>query len=129
MRKKPLSVLLLLFMLSFILNSPALCGEKKTESLPSYRTSGSIGGTDLLFRDLTITKQGSSVMIINPSRRGIFFNANFAFFDAKDQFLTGFTLEGYAAINNKNRVLFSFNDFKKLRKAKSLKVIGRTVTQ
>ena len=68
-------------------------------------------------------------MILNPSRRGIFFNANFAFFDAKDQFLTGFTLEGYAAINNKNRVLFSFNDFKKLRKAKSLKVIGRTVTQ
>ena len=129
MRKKHLSVLLILFMLSFILSSPALCAEQKTESLPSYRTSGSIGGTDLLFRDLTITKQGSSVMILNPSRRGIFFNANFAFFDAKDQFLTGFTLEGYAAINNKNRVDFYFNDFKKLKKAKSLKVIGRTVTQ
>ena len=57
------------------------------------------------------------------------FNANFAFFDAKNQFLTGFTLEGYAAINNKNLVTFPFNDLKKLRKATDLKVIGRIVTQ
>ena len=129
MRKKHLIPILSILFFCFILSSPALCSTKKTESPPPYRTSGSIGGTDLLFRELIITKQGSSVMIVNPGRRGTFFNANFAFFDAKNQFLTGFTLEGYAAINNKNRVVFSFNDFKKLRKATDLKVIGRIVTQ
>ncbi len=131
MRKKHLISFLVIFFFCFILSAPAFCAAKKAESpQPSpYRTSGSIGGTDLLFRELTITKQGASVMIINPGRRGTFFNANFAFFDAKNQFLTGFTLEGYAAINNKNLVTFPFNDLKKLRKATDLKVIGRIVTQ
>lgn len=129
MRQKYLVSFLLALLLCFASALPGLCAAKKEESSPPYRTSGSIGGTDLLFRDLTITKQGSHVMIVNPGRRGTFFSANFAFFNAKNQFLTGFTLEGYAAINNKNRVSFHFGDYKKLKKAVDLKVIGRIVTQ
>jgi hypothetical protein len=95
-------------------------------ALPPYRTSGPIPGTSLIYEKLHISDSGAvTVSIHNPERSGVRFRAAFSFYSAKNEFLTGFGVEGFATASASTGYSLSMKDYKKLRQASYMTVLGR----
>jgi hypothetical protein len=107
----------------------ALCpagAETKRSGLPPYRASGVIPGTDLTYEKLFIDDQGAvTITIVNP-RGGVSFTSNFSFYNAKGEYLTGFTISDFAQANRKREYSFDLDDYQAFRGAAGMKVLGRS---
>ena len=97
----------------------------KKPKLPPYRSSGVIPGTALLYEKLVINDKGEvRITVVNPTNNGVAFNARFGFYNNKDKYLTGFTIDGFAAGNRK--IAYSSRvDNRAYRNATTMKVLGR----
>jgi hypothetical protein len=94
--------------------------------LPPYRSSGVIPGTSLLYEKLTINNKGEvKITIANPTNNGVAFTARFGFYDNRDRYLTGFTVEGFAPANRKIEYSLELDNFNAYRRATMMKVLGR----
>ena len=111
-----------------IVFSAALTAEAKTvkTKIPPYRSNGAIPGTVLLYEKLVINDRGEvKLTIVNPTNNGVAFTAKFSFFNNKETYLTGFTIDGFAAANRKIVYSEEVDDFIAYRKATMMKVLGR----
>ncbi|MDR3280233.1 MAG: hypothetical protein LBT23_06960 [Synergistaceae bacterium] len=102
--------------------------EAKTQkpAMPPYRPSGIIPGTDLKYERLVISDAGVvSIYIVNERSAGVSFSSNFSFFNNKGVYLTGFNIKDFAPPNGKIRFVLDLDEYKKLKKASSMKVLGR----
>lgn len=94
---------------------------------PTFAANGRISGTDLLYENLGVNKNGIAVVnIYNPSKRSVSFNVTFSFLNAKGQLLESFTLTGYARSNSRVSYVEDGIDYAGLKSAKSVKVLGRS---
>ena len=103
--------------------------EAKTakQKLPPYKSSGVIPGTSLLYEKLAINDKGEvKITVVNPTNSGVGFTANFGFYNNKDMYLTGFTLDGFAAAQRKTVYSLDLDDCMAYRKATMMKVLGRS---
>jgi hypothetical protein len=103
--------------------------EAKTKkiSLPPYRASGVIPGTDLTYEKLVINDKGEvKISIVNPGNYGVSFTSNFSFYSGKGEYLTGFIIKGFAAAKRKVAYSLELDDYKAYSKAVSMKVLGRS---
>lgn len=92
-----------------------------------YASSGAIPGTSLTYENLFINGKGiATITIHNPTSTGVSFSANFSFYDDKRKYVTGFTVSGYAAAAGRNALFTEVKDYKKLKKATHMKVLGRS---
>jgi hypothetical protein len=57
---------------------------------------------------------------------GVSFTSNFSFYGGKNEYLTGFTVQGFANAKGKARYALELDDYKAYRKAASMKVLGRS---
>ena len=118
------TLLVCIFFLSLFLRSVACEAASGT---PEYAESGTISGTPLQYQNLVVNKHGVvAVTIYNPTNTGVSFSANFAFHDSKGNYLTGFSLSGFASRNTRSSHIEEGLDYKKFRKAASVKVLGRS---
>jgi hypothetical protein len=110
--------------------APFLCGASeaaKKNFMPPYRQSGVIPGTGLKYEKLVVSGSGEvSITIVNPGNYGVSFTSNFSFYDGKNEYLTGFTVQGFANGNGKAAYALELDDYKAYRKAASMKVLGRS---
>ena len=105
----------------------AISGEAKASTPPPYRSSGVIPGTSLSYERLTIGDRGQvTITIVNPTNTGVTFNARFAFFDNKDTYLTGFTIDDFAAANGKNDYSLRLDNYRAYRNATTMRILGRS---
>jgi hypothetical protein len=96
-------------------------------SLPPYRPSGVIPGTDLKYEKLFIDGEGMvTITIDNPRTSGVSFTSNFSFFNSRGEYLTGFTISDFAHANRKQEYSFEIDDYKAFRRASGMKVLGRS---
>lgn len=96
-------------------------------TIPPYKTSGSIAGTELLYDRLKIESNGKATIIIsNPGKTGQRFVANFSFYTEKGAYLTGFSIEGFAGRMSNTSYAFSVPGHKSLKKAAYMKALGRS---
>lgn len=94
--------------------------------LPPYKPNGVIPGTELLYEKLAIGEDGmASIVIVNPTRHGVSFAANFSFYSDKDEYLTGFTVDGFADAGMRKFHSFELDNYKAYRRASTMKVLGR----
>jgi len=101
--------------------------KTKKPQMPPYRPSGIIPGTDLKYEKLVIDDAGAvSIYIVNERAAGVSFSSNFTFVNSNGEYLTGFTIKGFAQPNRKTRYQLGLDDHKKLKKASSMKVLGRS---
>lgn len=104
------------------------CAEveaKKKNPVPEFAVSGRINGTELLYENLSVNSHGiAAVTIHNPTGTGISFNATFSFLDGKGQYLGGFTISAFAH-KGSQAAYFENIDYRQIRTAKSVKVLGR----
>ena len=113
---------------ALIIFSAALSVEAGTakQKLPPYRSSGVIPGTALLYERLAINDKGDvKITVVNPTNNGVAFTANFGFYNNKDRYLTGFTLDGFAAANRKIDYSLKLDNNRAYRNATMMKVLGR----
>ena len=111
-----------------IVFSAALSAEAKIvkTKLPPYRPSGVIPGTALLYEKLAINNRGEvKITVVNPTNNGVAFTAKFSFFNNKKTYLTGFTIDGFAAPNRKIVYSLEVDNYIAYRKAAMMKVLGR----
>jgi hypothetical protein len=95
--------------------------------LPPYRASGSIPGTELKYEKLSISSKGEvAITVVNPTDKGVAYMANFSFYGSKDEYLTGFAINGFARAGGKAAHAFALDDYKAYRKAVTMKVLGRS---
>ena len=109
--------------------SAASSAEAKVtkQKLPPYRSSGTIPGTALLYEKLAINDKGEvKITIVNPTNNGVGFTANFGFYNNKDTYLTGFTLDGFAAAQRKIVYSLDLDNYIAYRNATMMKVLGRS---
>jgi hypothetical protein len=105
--------------------SPSLARTKKP-SLPPYRSSGVIHGTDLTYSKLRVSDDGTvAVTVSNKTRRGLRFTANFSYYGAGGSYLTGFTVQGYAEAGKSYAYSLELDDYRAYKKAAGMKVLGR----
>ena len=109
----------------------ALCGtsegETKKARLPPYRPSGVIPGTDLRYEKLFVGSDGAvSVTILNPKNTGVYAVSNFSFYNAKNEYLTGFAVEGFLRANGRETYTLELDNLKAYKKAAAMKVLGRS---
>ncbi|MDR1137138.1 MAG: hypothetical protein LBK91_02335 [Synergistaceae bacterium] len=125
--EKFFSVLILTAAISAL---PLICpAESKTKknSLPPYRASGVIPGTDLKYEKLFIDDQGGvTITINNPLANGVSFTSKFSFYNSRGEYLTGFTVSDFAQARRKQEYSFDIDDYKAFRKASNMKVLGRS---
>lgn len=96
-------------------------------SIPPYKTSGSVSGTGLLYDKLRIdSKGGVTIVISNPGRTGESFVANFSFYTEKGNYLTGFSIEGFAGRMSNTSYTLDLPNYKSMKKAAYMKVLGRS---
>ena len=101
--------------------------KKEPQAIPPYRASGPIPGTSLLSDRLFITEGGTvSVSIRNPERSGVRFRAAFSFYSAKNDFLTGFIIEGTATASTTASYSLKLPDHQKLKNVSYMTVLGRS---
>jgi hypothetical protein len=106
--------------------SAAVCEAASKSGEPEYEPNGTVSGTPLLYQNLVVNKYGiATVTIYNPTSSGISFSANFTFYDSKGQYLAGFSVSGFATRNTRAAHIEEI-DYKKIRKAASVKVLGRS---
>jgi hypothetical protein len=119
-----MSVLAALILASFLCGASAAA---KKNFMPPYRQSGVIPGTNLKYEKLTVAGSGEvNVTIVNPGNYGVSFTSNFSFYNGKNEYLTGFTVQGFASANGKAHYALELGDYKAYRKAASMKVLGRS---
>jgi hypothetical protein len=117
-------VLFLCIVLSLL--SAAVCEAASKSPSPEYEPNGTVSGTPLLYQNLAVNQHGiAAVTIYNPTSTGISFSANFTFYDSKGQYLAGFSVSGFAAHNARTACIEEI-DYKKIRKAAYVKVLGRS---
>jgi hypothetical protein len=68
----------------------------------------------------------ASVIILNPKNIGVSFVSNFSFYNAKNEYLTRFVVEGFSRANGRETFTLELDDFKAYKKAVSMKVLGRS---
>lgn len=117
--------------LALLLSAFVMCGlsEGKTKKpkLPPYRPSGVIPGTDLKYEKLFIGDDGAvSVTILNPKNTGVSFASNFSFYSGKNEYLTGFSVEGFSRANGRETYTLELDDLRAYKKAAVMKVLGRS---
>jgi hypothetical protein len=101
--------------------------EAAKAKLPPYRASGVIPGTELEYEKLAISDRGDVVItIVNPTNKGVAFTSKFSFYSAKDKYLTGFAIEGFASANRKAVYSLELDDYRAYRRAATMKVLGRS---
>lgn len=124
-KKNLCTVLLMTAFFSCILTHA--CEAKSVKnSQPMYMRSGIIGGTTLTYENLDISKSGRvSVVVVNQSRNTLSFSSNFSFYDEKSNYISGFTIEGNIGSMSKNCYETDFPEYKMLKKASYMKVLGR----
>jgi hypothetical protein len=120
-----------LVILALLLPVFVLCGvsEGKTKKpkLPPYRPSGVIPGTDLKYEKLFVSDNGAvSIIILNPKNIGVSFVSNFSFYNSKNEYLTGFVVEGFSRANGRETYILELDDLKAYKKAAAMKVLGRS---
>jgi hypothetical protein len=99
----------------------------ETVSMPPYRTSGTIPGTSLIYKKLYVGDNGKvTVCIYNPGRSGVRFRANFSFYSAKNEYLTGFKMDGFAPALVEEAYSLSLPQYKKMRQVSYMTVMGRS---
>ncbi|MDR3165834.1 MAG: hypothetical protein LBU13_09690 [Synergistaceae bacterium] len=118
-------------MLVLLLPAFLLCGvsegKTKKSKLPPYRPSGVISGTDLKYEKLFIDDDGVvSITILNPKNTGVSFVSNFSFYNGKNEYLTGFTVEGFSRANGRATYTLELDNFAAYKKAAVMKVLGRS---
>ena len=97
-----------------------------SQRVPPYRPSGAIPGTVLLYERLSINDRGEvQITIVNPTNNGVAFTANFSFFDNSERYLTGFTVDGFAAANRKIPYSLDVGDRRAYQRATMMRVLGR----
>ena len=117
----------LAFAISFCFALGATEARAAKPKLPPYRPSGVIPGTELLYEKLVINDKGEvSVTIVNPTNKGVSFSSKFSFFNDKNEYLTGFAIEGFASANRKTAHSLGIDDLRAYRKATNMKVLGRS---
>ena len=95
--------------------------------MPPYRTSGTIPGTSLIYKKLNIGNTGKvTVYIYNPERNGVRFRANFSFYSAKNEYLTGFKMDGFAPALAEEAYSMLLPQYKKMRQVSYMTVMGRS---
>ena len=112
----------------FVAASVGEAGAKAAKAkLPPYKPSGAIPGTELLYEKLAVSDGGQvSLVIVNPTRKGVSFAANFSFYGDKDEYLTGFTVDGFADAGARRAYSLELGNRKAYRKAVTMKVLGRS---
>lgn len=104
----------------------AACEAASKNAEPEYEQNGTISGTPLLYQNLVVNKHGvAAVTIYNPTTTGVSFSANFSFYDSKGKYLAGFSVSGFASRSTRSTHIEEI-DYKKIRKATSVKVLGRS---
>ncbi|MDR1916031.1 MAG: hypothetical protein LBQ58_05600, partial [Synergistaceae bacterium] len=78
---------------------------------------------DKLFID---DKGAVSITIINPENSGVNFTSSFTFYNSKGEYLTGFTIEGSSPRNSRKTYNLHLNNYKKMKTAFYMKVLGRS---
>jgi hypothetical protein len=102
-------------------------GKTKKPKLPPYRPSGVIPGTDLKYEKLFIDGDGVvSVTILNSKNTGVSFVSNFSFYNGKNEYLTGFVVEGFSRANGRATYTLELDDFTAYKKAAVMRVLGRS---
>jgi hypothetical protein len=123
-------ILLLAALLLGVCSGELWAAKKKKEpekpALPPYKMSGPVPGTSLTYENLFISDAGKvTISIYNPERSGVRFRATFSFYSAKIEFLTGFTLDGFAAASARTGYSLSLANHKKMSGAAYMTVLGR----
>lgn len=124
--KNKIRVPMLLILFLLLLPAQVACAAKSDTALPPYRTSGVIPGTSLSYEGLFIDKNGHvTITIQNEGQSGLSFSANFGFYTNKGDYVTGFTVSGFA--NRKSRTVYELDlpNYKNFKKASYMKVLGR----
>ena len=99
---------------------------KKKKADPPYASSGVISGTSLTYENLQINDFGkATITIFNPENTGVSFSANFSFYTAKGAYLTGFKVSGFASRTARSAFFIDVPEYKRLKKASYMKVLGR----
>jgi hypothetical protein len=120
------AAVLVLLLLAFLLCGISE-GKTKKPKLPPYRPSGVISGTDLKYEKLFIDGDGVvSITILNPKNVGVSFVSNFSVYNGKNEYLTGFTVEGFSQANGRATYTLELDDFAAYKKAVAMKVLGRS---
>ena len=118
------AILAVVLIFSVVFSAEAKVTKQK---LPPYRSSGAIPGTALLYEKLAINNNGEvKITVINPTNNGVAFTANFSFYNNKDTYLTGFTLDGFAAAQRRIVYSLDLDDYIAYRKATMMRVLGRS---
>ena len=118
------AILVAVMIFSVALSTEAEAAKQK---LPPYRSSGVIPGTALLYEKLVINDKGEvKITVVNPTNNGVAFTANFSFYNNKDTYLTGFTLDGFASAQRKMVYSFDLDNYRAYRNATMMKVLGRS---
>jgi hypothetical protein len=110
-------------------SSALFAASKKNEpqAIPPYKASGPIPGTSLSYERLFITEDGTvSVSVLNPERSGVRFRATFSFYSAKNDFLTGFIIEGTATAGAAAGYSLKLPNHNKLKDVAYMTVLGRS---
>jgi hypothetical protein len=124
-RKKFLCAMVLALVLCAAPHGEASAKAKKP-SMPPYRPNGAISGTDLTYERLTINEEGvMNILIVNPKPHGVSFTSNFSFYGNSGGYVTGFTLSGFVPASGKVGYSLELEEYKKLQKASSMRVLGR----
>jgi len=118
-------VVMLVFTAAF--SAEAATARRSRQQIPPYKSSGVIPGTALLYEKLSISDKGEvKITVVNPTNNGVAFTARFGFYNNKDRYLTGFTIEGFAAANRKIDYSFKLDNLRAYRNAVTMKVLGRS---
>ena len=118
------AILVAVMVFSVVFSAEAKVTKQK---LPPYRSSGVIPGTSLLYEKLAINDKGEvKIKVVNPTNNGVAFTANFGFYNNKETYLTGFTLDGFASAGRKIAYSFDLDDYRAYRSATMMKVLGRS---
>jgi hypothetical protein len=118
-----------IIMLAVLISAFSFSAEAKTKksSIPPYRPSGVIPGTDLKYEKLFIADDGAvTIRITNPTTRGVSFTSNFSFYNGKGEYLTGFVISGFAHAGRTAAYSLALDDNKAYKKATLMKVLGRS---
>lgn len=117
------------FSLILILSAAYAAGaasKPQKPTVPPYKPSGTISATVLTYENLFISKSGKvTVTICNPDTSGVVFSANFGFYTPKGEYLTGFTVKGFAGRIAKTDYSLQLSEYGKIKKASYMKVLGR----
>jgi hypothetical protein len=65
------------------------------------------------------------IVIYNPTRDGVTYTANFSFYNSKGEYLTGFSVGGFASGGSRTGFSLQLPDYREFRRASLMKVLGR----